>query len=113
MITGMHGLLYSTDAEATRRFFRDVLGFKSVDVGGGWLIFDMPAGDLGVHPGEKPGFHVSFFCDDIESTVNDLAGKGVRFTKPITDEGFGLVSHFEAPGGLDIQLYQPHYETGF
>ena len=111
MIQGMHGLLYSTDAEATRAFFRDILGFKATDVGDGWLIFPMPEAELGVHPGDGPGFHVSFYTDDIEETVQNLQTRGVVFTKPIEDQGFGLVTFFEAPGGLEIQLYQPHYEV--
>jgi hypothetical protein len=39
MITGTHILLKSEKAEADRAFFRDILGFHSVDAGGGWLIF--------------------------------------------------------------------------
>lgn len=39
MFNGGHTIIYSTDAEADRAFFRDVLGLKNVDVGGGWLIF--------------------------------------------------------------------------
>ncbi len=109
MIKGMHGLMYTTDAPATRAFFRDVLGFKGVDVGEGWLIFQMPEADLGFHPGDAPGYHVSFYCDDIEGTVKDLEAKGVRFRRPVEDQGFGLVTFFEAPGGLEVQLYQPHY----
>jgi catechol 2,3-dioxygenase-like lactoylglutathione lyase family enzyme len=42
MIFGAHIVLYTTDAEADRAFFRDVLGLKSVDAGHGWLIFALP-----------------------------------------------------------------------
>jgi catechol 2,3-dioxygenase-like lactoylglutathione lyase family enzyme len=108
MIKGMHGMMYTTDTPATRAFFRDILGFEGVDVGDGWLIFDMPEADLGFHPSDAPGFDVSFYTDDIEATVKELSSKGVTFT-PIVDHGFGHVSHFEAPGGLKIQLYQPRY----
>jgi hypothetical protein len=37
VITGAHAIIYSRDAEADRAFFRDVLGFSSVDAGGGEL----------------------------------------------------------------------------
>ena len=50
-ITGAHAILYSEDADADRAFFRDVLGFDSVDAGGGWLIFSLPPAELAVHPG--------------------------------------------------------------
>ena len=111
MIKGMHGMLYSTDAEATRTFFRDVLGFPAFDAGDGWLIFPMPDADLGMHPGDAPGFHVSFYTDDIEETAQNLQVRGVQFTRPVEDFGYGLVTYFEAPGGLEIELYQPHYDT--
>ena len=52
MITGMHAMFYSADPAATRAFLRDKLGFPASDVGDGWLIFDLPAADLGCHPAE-------------------------------------------------------------
>ena len=42
MLTGAHVVIYTKDAEADRAFFRDVLGFRSVDAGHGWLIFACP-----------------------------------------------------------------------
>ena len=115
MIRGLHGLIYSSDADATRAFFRDVLKLPSSDVGGGWLIFDLPEGDLGVHPidgGEpKPNTHnVSFYCDDIKSTVAELRERGVTFKHEPEDHGYGYVTHFAAPGGVEIQLYEPKYQ---
>ena len=116
MIRGIHGLLYSSDPEATRRFFREAIRLPGNDVGEGWWIFDFPEGDLGVHPVEDAsdaGTHdVSFYCDDIEGTVADLRGRGVEFTSPVEDHGYGLVTHFVAPGGVRIQLYQPRYTKG-
>ena len=50
MITGAHVILYSTDADADRAFFRDVLEYPSVDAGHGWLIFALPPAELAVHP---------------------------------------------------------------
>ena len=48
MIFGAHVLLYSSDADADRAFLRDVLGFKAVDAGGGWLIFSLPPAEVAV-----------------------------------------------------------------
>lgn len=115
MIRGMHGMFYSTEAAALRAFLRDKLDFKGSDVGEGWLIFDAPEADLGVHPTGGPGepasgtAGVSFYCDDIEATVRELRSRGVEFTQDIEDQGFGLVTHFKVPGGFAIQLYQPRY----
>ena len=108
-------MFYCSQAPELRAFLRDKLGFPAVDVGEGWLIMDLPEADMGVHPTE--GEHtppsgtadISFFCDDIEQTVSELKARGVEFTKPIADAGFGMVTHFKAPGDFEIMLYQPHY----
>lgn len=114
MIRGIHGLLYSSDPEATRKFFREAMKLPGSDIGDGWWIFDFAEGDLGVHAVEDPsdaGDHdVSFYCDDIHGTVADLKSRGVRFTQDVEDHGYGLVTHFTAPGGITIQLYEPRYE---
>lgn len=112
-IRGVHTMIYSSDSDGLRAFLRDKLGFSAVDVGEGWLIFDLPEADMGVHPteGSPPsGTHdISFYCDDIEKTVAELRAKGVTFVDAIADHGYGLVTHFEVPGGARMQLFQPHY----
>jgi hypothetical protein len=50
VISGTHVIVCSNDAEADRVFFRDILGFKSVDAGHGWLIFALPPGEAAFHP---------------------------------------------------------------
>src|SRR5262245_42969332 len=100
MIRGLHAMYYSSEPEALRAFFRDKLSLKSHDVGEGWLIFDLPEADLGCHPADdKEGAssgtpHLSFYCDDIKKTVAELEGRGVEFTGPIEDHGYGLVIFF-------------------
>ncbi|HEX3060673.1 MAG TPA: hypothetical protein VHP62_15010, partial [Usitatibacter sp.] len=54
LVRGMHGMFYSSQADALRLFLRDKLGLRGTDVGGGWLIFNAPEADLGVHPTEGP-----------------------------------------------------------
>ena len=118
MIKGVHTMFYSSEAEALRAFMRDKLGFPCSDVGEGWLIFDLPEADMGFHPagvedGSASGTPaVSFYCDDVAETVAELRGRGVEFTDDITDEGYGLVTHFKVPGGFAMQLYQPLYTKG-
>jgi catechol 2,3-dioxygenase-like lactoylglutathione lyase family enzyme len=106
-------MFYSSDAQKTREFLRDVLRFPASDVGDGWLIFDLPEADMGVHPsdhGAVAGMHdISFYCDDIHSTVEELRQRGVQFTRDVEDQGFGLVTQFEMPGDIKVQLYQPRY----
>lgn len=54
MIRGVHTMLYTSQPEALRAFFRDKLGLPAHDVGEGWLIFDLPEADLGCHPADRP-----------------------------------------------------------
>ena len=118
MIRGVHTMFYTSEPEALRAFFRDKLGLPAHDVGGGWLIFDLPEADLGCHPadpadGAASGTpDISFYCDDIETTVAELTARGVEFTGPVADHGYGLVTHFKVPGGFAVQLYQPRYNKG-
>src|SRR5262245_38408244 len=114
MIRGMHAMFYSSEAEALRAFFRDKLGLHGSDVGDGWLIFDPPEADLGVHPTDAASpssgsAEISFYCDDIEQTVAGLKERGVEFTQGIEDHGYGLVTYFRVPGAFSVQLYEPRY----
>lgn len=114
MLRGLHAMFYSSHADDLRAFLRDKLGLRGTDVGGGWLIFDPPEADLGVHPtdGEEvPSGRadISFYCDDIHGTVRDLRARGVEFVDEVADHGYGLVTHFKVPGGFSVQLYEPKY----
>ena len=108
-IIGMHALIYSKQDEATRAFFRDVLGFSSVDVGRGWLIFAAPPSELAVHPAEdgKEFHELYLMCDDIEATVRELAAKGVEFSSGVTHQRWGLITTVKLPGGGRLGLYEP------
>lgn len=109
MFNGAHVVIYSTNAEADRAFFRDVLKLGNVDAGDGWLIFALPPAELAVHPHETSGAHEFFLmCDDISTTRADLISEGVTCTD-IQDEGWGLLSSFVLPGGSQIGFYQPRH----
>jgi catechol 2,3-dioxygenase-like lactoylglutathione lyase family enzyme len=115
MIRGIHGLLYSSDPDATRSFFRTKLKLPGGDIGGGWWIFDFKEGDLGVHPvddaADAGGHDVSFYCDDLKAVVKDLQSRDVTVDE-IADRGYGYVTHLTVPGGIRVQLYQPKYTKG-
>ncbi len=119
VITGYHSIVYSEDPVATRAFLRDVLGWPSIDAGGGWLIFKTPPSEVGVHPavsdsGQRwatpPHHQCSLMCDDIEATVAELRAKGVEVREEIEDQGFGLVTEIDVPGAGSMMLYQPRHE---
>jgi hypothetical protein len=110
LIKGLHALLYTPKPEELRSFIRDKLKFPFTDIGEGWLIFDMPEADLGCHPSDRVFHSISFYCDDIKKTVEELKSRGVEFTSGITDEGWGLLTHFRMPGDVEVELYQQKYQ---
>ena len=105
-------MFYSTDPEATRAFLKDTLQLPAHDVGDGWLIFDVPEGEVGCHPAEAPSHGVSFYTDDIDTTIEELRSKGVPIKREITDAGWGRVAGIEMPGGVEVEIYQPRYKKG-
>ena len=110
MITGVHGIIYTKDADGVRAFLRDVLEFSSVDAGQGWLIFALPPAELAAHPADEDSHHELYLmCDDAHATVDDLRRKGVEFSRPISDEGFGLMTAIKLPGGGELGLYDPKH----
>jgi len=110
MISGAHVIIYTTNAEAERAFFRDVLGFPSVDAGGGWLIFALPPAEIAFHPAEENGKHeVYLTCDDVSATVQNLERQKVK-CDPVADLGWGLLTHLSLPGGGKLGLYQPKHQ---
>ena len=109
MITGAHVIVYSRDADADRAFFRDVLDYRHVDAGGGWLIFKLPPGEVAVHPAEgAPSHELYLMCDDVNATVEQLAAKGVS-CDPVSDKGWGLLTGIRLPGGGELGLYEPRH----
>ena len=112
VITGVHAIIYSRDAEADRAFFRDVLGWPFVDAHGGWLIFAQPPAELAIHPTEGGDRHELYLmCSDIERAMAELAEKGVEFAGPVEDRGFGLLTAIELPGGGQLGIYEPRHAS--
>ncbi len=110
MIGGVHTILYSKQADAVRAFFRDVLEFPAVDAGRGWLIFATPPGELAIHPAEERARHELYLmCADIEAEVARLGAKGVEFSMPIRDQGWGLLTQVKLPDGETLGLYEPRH----
>ena len=111
MFSGAHMIVYSKDAEADRSFFRDVLGFASVDAGHGWLIFAMPPAEAAFHPAEDSDSHELYFmCDDLKAEMAALAEKGVECSE-VQEARWGSITRMRLPGGGKIGLYQPKHPT--
>lgn len=117
MITGAHVLLFSSDADADRAFVRDVLGFRSVDAGHGWLIFALPPSELAVHPADSGaessseiGASLYLMCSDVSALVKTMEGRNVKCTSVVT-ERWGLRTSIQLPSGGRLGVYQPTHPT--
>ena len=121
MITGAHVLLYSNDPEADRAFFRDVLGFRWVDAGHGWLIFKLPPAEAALHPADGDpaeghagqatlGAEFYLMSDDLQALIQSLAAKSV-VCAPVDKAPWGIKTTIRLPSGGVIGLYQPTHPT--
>ena len=122
MLIGAHVLIYTDHPEADRAFFRDVLGFRSVDVGGGWLIFALPPAEAAFHPtdgtargqvhgGRKLlGSVLYLMCDDLQAFIKQLTAKNIRCS-PVETESWGIHTSIQLPSGSEIGLYQPTHAS--
>ena len=117
MLIGTHILFYSKKPEADRAFFRNVLRFRSVDAGGGWLIFAMPPAEAAFHPFEGKfqqehsghrmmGAVIYLMCDDLRALIRTLKKKKAKCTK-VAKERWGIRTSIRLPSGAEIGLYQP------
>lgn len=111
MIKGAHSIIYSAEPEADRAFFRDVLKFPYVDVGGGWLIFESPPAEVAIHPANNSGKQEFYLmCDDIHEFVQQMVEIDIPCT-PIHEEFWGRLVDITLPGGGILGVYQPLHES--
>jgi catechol 2,3-dioxygenase-like lactoylglutathione lyase family enzyme len=111
LISGAHVIISSSDAAADRAFFRDVLGFESVDAGGGWLIFALPPAELALHPGANSEHQLYLMCADLDATLLRLEGKGVPVKTQANEQSWGRIASILLPGGGELFIYQPSHPT--
>jgi predicted enzyme related to lactoylglutathione lyase len=112
VITGMHAIVFSPQAERVRAFFADVLGMPSADAGGGWLIFALAPAELAVHPADGASHHELYLmCDNIDVTLAELEGKGAEVAREVSDQGWGLLAAIRLPDGSEFPIYQPRHPS--
>jgi predicted enzyme related to lactoylglutathione lyase len=112
VITGVHAIVFSPDAQKVRAFFADVLNLPAADAGGGWLIFALPPAELAVHPADGDTRHELYLmCDDIQATLAELRAKGVEVARDVSDQGWGLLAAIQLPDGSELPIYQPRHPS--
>lgn len=112
MITGLHAVMFSPDAEKVRAFFADVLDLPAADAGGGWLIFALPPAELAVHPADGDSRHQLYLmCDDLQATLAQLRDKGVETTGDVSEQRWGRLTAIRLPDGTELPLYEPRHRS--
>jgi hypothetical protein len=109
MIVGAHSIIYSSDPEADKDFFKTVLKLTNVDVGRGWLIFGLPPSELAVHPGAENGTHEFYLlCDNIYSFIKEMELNKI-VCSPVDEQRWGLLTHLTLPGGGKLGVCEPKH----
>jgi hypothetical protein len=109
MIVGSHVVIYSRDGAADRALLRDVLRLPHVDVGGGWLIFGLPASEVAFHPTDSAkSTEFYLMCADVRAFVAEMQKRALACT-PLTEERWGILTHLTLPGGARIGVYEPRH----
>jgi len=111
MIRGAHVVLCSTNAEADRAFFCDVLEYPFVDAGHDWLIFALPPAEPAIHPAEANGpDEVLLMCDDIEAFIARMSEHGVACSE-LRTQRWGSATGLTLPGGGALGAYEPAHPS--
>ena len=119
MIDGAHVVLYTTDPEADRAFFRDVLKFPGVDAGHGWLIFALPPAEAAFHDCDKESaepndimqgarHELFLMCADIATTLRELNAKHVPVSA-VSEQRWGKLATLTLPCGSKHGIYEPKH----
>jgi hypothetical protein len=111
MISGIHLIIYSKNAEEDKKFFREILKLPNVDVGDGWLIFGLPPSELAVHPHSKNDLHeIYLMCKDIKLFVKQMVKHKITCSE-VQDQGWGLLVQLTLPGGGKLGIYEPRHAS--
>ncbi len=109
MITGAHSILYSSDTEADKDFFKNILKFPYVDVGRGWLIFGLPPSEIAIHPSNENVSHEFYLlCDDINLFIEEMTKHNVICSAP-ENQRWGILTYLTLPGGSKVGVYEPKH----
>jgi len=109
MIIGAHVMVQSTNDEADKVFFRDVLGMPNVDAGGGFMLFGVPPTEIAVHQGEGGAHELFLMCDDVDEFIADMRRRDI-YCSLAQNRGWGIITHVTLPSGGRLSVYQPLHE---
>ncbi len=88
-----------------------MLDLPSVDAGVGWPIFALPPAELAIHPAAEGSHELYLMCDNLADTMAELEKRGVEFSKPVSEQSWGLITAVRLPGGTELALYEPRHPS--
>lgn len=122
-VLGVGGIFFKCkDPDATRAWYRDVLGMRIDDFGGTmfsqaavaktfpnagmtiWSPFEATSDYFG--PSGSP-FMVNLMVDDLDAVLDRAQKQGVEQVKPRESEPYGHFAWIEDPDGRRLELWQP------
>jgi len=117
MIAGGNATVFVSNMDSAVRFYTDVLGLRlaerygdhwaTVDAGRGFTIGLHPASPKYPAPGTKGGMMLGLEVNQpLETVVQDLKAKGVRFKGDIVRDQGGSFASFEDTDGTPIYLWE-------
>ncbi len=113
MITGAHSIIYSSNSEKDKMFFKEILKFPYVDAGHGWLIFSLPPSEVAVHPSSENGLQEFYLiCDDVRAFVKEMLRHKIKCSK-IEIQPWGDLTYLTLPGGGEIGIYKAKHDPTF
>ncbi len=105
--------LYVKDVQESLRFYRDILGLRSVSTFPHGALLNAGSVLLGIHKEEEDrksqpgGMVINLTTRDIKAKYEELQAKGIRFLTEIKKDSFGQVAGFRDPDGYLLELWQP------
>lgn len=103
-----------SDAKASARWWKGKCGFEIRDNVGHWITVAPPGASVVIHlcgpdqgyPAETGNTGIGFFVDDLRKLHAAWSKKGVRFSKPPTQETASLNAMFADPDGNEYWLFE-------
>ena len=105
------------DQDRALNFYVNILGFilqtdQPMGPGFRWIELRPPRGETGIALFTPPGLEdrigtftgISFECDDVQKTFEELTAKGVEFAKPPKTESWGVAAIMKDSEGNQIVL---------
>ena len=110
MISGIVDVaIVVSDSKKALKWYTEVLGLEPRDTEGHWVTVAPKGSETVLHlcqgeELEKGNTGIALAAEDIDKTYAELEAKGVKFSHPPKDDGWGVYAQFEDPDGIVIWL---------